>query len=639
MVAKRSSDSALAAPAPKASRRIQPERTSMAEFMVDNLADGEVVHQACLLVTGTCPEFANSSNDYVSVGCQDSMGSHSQLNFSVAHGKWKSLVLLQSGMNELEFKLHHTGGVTFTSYLKVNYQPLLQVPPLHLAIMVAKDSPLVIDCPPAKYGAHSSAHSSLDAAIAKLRTTALMWQALTAEDMRQKGLGRRSFRLEEEWTATTLSLSGIASKGAQSVQMASVPKVHIIRTNNTVDMLRDQNIAQQNSRGHRREHLHKIFTDALKAHGGPFDSSCRPVVAGLILDSHYDIEHDLILGHAALGCHNANGISLGMFGSHTTYSWPRSMDEITSCLKDPSIPGDAVGNDNNECNTMAEACFVGQGAFLHEVGHAFGADHTTGIMARGYSKSWGHAFLPNNAPDHEAKWDLQDALRFKCKPHFRFPGDEPITAAFLDAGITIEVDSAEDGENTLRICSSAGLALVKITERDSTENIVLMGRPLNGVTSEYRITVPDRTDRFLPLEISALALNGKQKLVKDARKLFASSSYISIPGTSIRLRKQSIRSAYMDTEHYNPDDYIEWSVLLRRYSSKGKIVRATSIDLRVGCTFDGAVIYYADGTHANCGPPPPYCIDGGHASESHPLPKNSRITKVELGREWRMGRS
>ena len=77
------------------------------------------------------------------------------------------------------------------------YEPLLQTPPLHLAIMVAKDSPLLVDCPPAKFGAFSTAHSSLDAAVAKFRTTALMWQAQTAEDMRMKSLGRRSFRLEE----------------------------------------------------------------------------------------------------------------------------------------------------------------------------------------------------------------------------------------------------------------------------------------------------------------------------------------------------------------------------------------------------------------------------------------------------------
>lgn len=50
------------------------------------------------------------------------------------------------------------------------------------------------DCPPSKRGGFYSAHADLDGAIAKLRMTAYMWQALTAEDMRSKDLGRRSFR-------------------------------------------------------------------------------------------------------------------------------------------------------------------------------------------------------------------------------------------------------------------------------------------------------------------------------------------------------------------------------------------------------------------------------------------------------------
>jgi hypothetical protein len=89
--------------------------------------------------------------------------------------------------------------------INVLYVPLLQYPPLHLVIMAACDSPLVIDCPPHKRGGISSAHSDLDAAIAKFRMTAYMWQAMTAEDFRQKGVGRRSFRLDEEWAPDTVS--------------------------------------------------------------------------------------------------------------------------------------------------------------------------------------------------------------------------------------------------------------------------------------------------------------------------------------------------------------------------------------------------------------------------------------------------
>ena len=77
--------------------------------------------------------------------------------------------------------------------------------------MIAKDSPLLVDYPPARFGDSSSTPSGLDAAIAKFRMTAYMWQALTAEDLRAKHLGRRSFRLEEEWATDTLSQRSLHS--------------------------------------------------------------------------------------------------------------------------------------------------------------------------------------------------------------------------------------------------------------------------------------------------------------------------------------------------------------------------------------------------------------------------------------------
>jgi hypothetical protein len=113
--------------------------------------------------------------------------------------------------------------------------------------MIAKDSPLLIDCPPQKRGGISSSHSDLDAAINKFRMTAYMWQALTAEDMRVKGLGCRSFRFEEEWTTETLSREfRQGSYDASGSHMRSTAKIHLIRTEKTVAELRDAQVAQQN---------------------------------------------------------------------------------------------------------------------------------------------------------------------------------------------------------------------------------------------------------------------------------------------------------------------------------------------------------------------------------------------------------
>ncbi|CRG83378.1 hypothetical protein PISL3812_00729 [Talaromyces islandicus] len=630
-------------------RRVKPTPVDSNKFRVTNLDDGETVHQTCVLINGESPPQQNEDNtSFASVLSTDQVSSHvphAQTWPVAVHGGWKALVMLSPGVNTLIIKLHHAGGISDTIQISVTYQPLLQLPPLHLAVLVAKDSPLLMDCPPAKFGGISTAHSSIDAAIAKFRVAAYMWQALTAEDMRQKGFGRRSFRLDEEWTPnTTLQKTHQSVHNVPASSMGCVARVHLVRSEKTVAQLRDANVAQQNSRAHSRDALHKYFESALKSHGAPFDTSCQPVVAGMILDSHYDAESALILGHAALGCHKPNGISLGVFGSHLTYSWPRFMEEIPACLTDDTPTGDMVGNDNGECNTMRGACFVGQGAFLHEVGHAFGAQHTTGIMARGYSKHWGRNFLADTGNENEARWDLRDVLKFKLLPHFRLPGEQQlVTADFRAAHITIEgtpdVDDAGDNvqNSTIKISCTAGLAQVTTTHGDDNKTFDFTTDKANNTPKEWLFNnIHEQYNPQQPLRIEVLAMNGKERVV-DAWKLLKQKATQSmrIPHSSIVLHKQSARSDGLD-ENDDEENFIPWAFLLRERGSDGNLYRATSIDLRVGCTMDGARVYFADGHYANCGPMMMHGARhefGGHASERRDVPEGVRVAKVELATE------
>jgi hypothetical protein len=145
--------------------------------------------------------------------------------------------------------------------------------------------------------------------------------------------------------------------------MRSTAKIDIIGSLQTTSELRDTQIVQQNPSAWRKNDLFDYFLDVLKEAGGLFTSSARPVVAGLILDSHYSPTQNLILAHAALGCSNPKGISLSMFGNHLTYSWPRFLEEVPACLTDTRPPGGKVGNDNGECGTMWEACSIGQASW------------------------------------------------------------------------------------------------------------------------------------------------------------------------------------------------------------------------------------------------------------------------------------
>ncbi|KAG9185534.1 hypothetical protein G6011_06865 [Alternaria panax] len=624
-------------------------------LQITNLTDGETIHQRCLLITGTYTLTA-AEGSYIHVATKGASKAESfpEQTWPIAGGNFKALVMLSPGQNMLELAYVCNDCLEHTVEMNVNYIPLLQYPPLHLAIMVATDSPCLIDCPASKAAGLSSAHSDLDAAIAKLRMTAYMWQAMTAEDLRLQGTGRRSFRLDEEWKADTISRDFLNARmdGALHSQdaMRSTAKVNIIRSSRSVNEIRDKEIAQQNPTARRDNDLFDYFLDALKETGGPFASEARPIVAGLILDSHYNVPQNLILGHAALGCHNPDGISLGMFGSHLTYSWPRFLEEVPACLTDVRIPGDKVGNDNGECNTMWEACTIGQGAFLHEVGHAFGSPHRSGIMERGYAQDWPKNFLPRMAysghlctegvlvdpcsTPNKARWNLADALSFRMLPHFRLPIDPTVSEEERHAppeAHTEHIDDGDDGASKIVIESSSGIVRI-------TFNHTEISQPLGWTHNapkriEYtEASLSERFDRSQPLHLHMLAYNGKETTIGNVWKLLASRTFIRIPGSTIRLTKRLAFADENNDEEFNTRRY-EWAQLLHEKGSDGILHRAVSIDLRVGCLWDGGVVTYADGHTSHWGPMRVHGhahTFGGHASEILDLPAGVEIRSVQV---------
>jgi len=111
----------------------------------------------------------------------------------------------------------------YTTHLTLHYLPLLQTPPVHLAVILARDSEGSFEAPPDR-------PNTLDDAISRFRMAAYLWQMYTAEQLfrnfpgaKGQGLGsaRRSFRLEEEWTDDTLSLQ---ESGARRM----TAKIHVV---------------------------------------------------------------------------------------------------------------------------------------------------------------------------------------------------------------------------------------------------------------------------------------------------------------------------------------------------------------------------------------------------------------------------
>ena len=694
---------------PKA-RRVRPTPVEHTRFKATNIEDGEIIHQRCVILTGQyhydtspaslAPGARPIPEDFVSATVTDAFAeSRPAQNWPAKDGQWKVMILLQPGENHVRLDLFKAALFTKNLELKLTHVPMTQIPPLHLAVMVAKDSPLLIDCPPSKRGTSSSAHSSLDAVVAKFRMTAYMWQAMTAEDMREKGFGRLSFRLDEEWGTDTTTIESSRPSRKKGI----VPKVRIIKSESTVAEITAHALPYDHlghpapddmspscpppHRGYSRDNqgLFDKFQAAIHASGDPFASSDRPVVAGLILDSHYDATGRTLYGAAAQARHARNGASLATFGSHLTYSWPRFMEEVPDCLLDSSPCGDMVacgsGLLTDEERTLAVACKSSQGAFLRQVGQAFGTGHTAAFSSKPSldlfggkdAKGWHRNFIAQAERQPHVTWSLRDALRLKGHDHFRAPGLRHSTYTFANglaiSPVQVSLDLDNDGEEQVRIFCQAGLAYYAIFDDDDRIlcKFSAFFKPpaseTDGTTSSYMVTLSsleEHFDRGKPLTVYGLGLNGMEKRMTNLWALLRDLPHIKIPRSSLKLVKRTAEVEEQDDMPPPPlpcnsfvpppppcglfDDFdatsidtgmIHWAVLLSRRGSEGKVASANAIDFRVGCVMDGAVIHYSDGATANCGPASKYdgtpWTFGGHASQKHEL-ADHEIIKVELNK-------
>lgn len=95
--------------------------------------------------------------------------------------------------------------------------------------------------------------------------------------------------------------------------------------------------------------MHEFATEALRDPSAPpcFRSPQGAYVAVLTLDSHWDQDKKLLLGHAALGAGGpvSPGCKIGTFGSHSCWSWPRTLGEVVPAFMDC---GDVVSQEARE---------------------------------------------------------------------------------------------------------------------------------------------------------------------------------------------------------------------------------------------------------------------------------------------------
>ncbi|KAL1957969.1 hypothetical protein VTO42DRAFT_5361 [Malbranchea cinnamomea] len=420
---------------------------------IESISDNSWVHQKVLLVYGQIGDaYRHSVNGTLTViHPHDSFPS---TVWPVRESYFKALVHLVPGPNKIRLDYtpskttHHT---VHSSSININYLPLTNVPPLHLAIVLADDSTGQFDTAPG--GAPSDESSCLDLAIRKFRMAAYLWQAFTGEQMYRNNFGRRCFRFEEEWQTGTLS-----AKDTETGQMRNEATVHIIRVPEAVAALRL----------YAHETLCRVVANAVIKH---FDlkPGQNQYVSALFLDSHWDKECNRITGDLVAGS-SEGAIKMALFGSAGLHSYPSCMEEVVSAFTDcKRTDPEYVASQYGSNWETAASCI---GAHLRETGRLLGCfPRDTGIMGPDYVRfnrsftTW-EPFRSGTKSQglrlclsaDEADWHRLDVLRFRFHPLFRLPSDAQVPDD------SVEVWPVENDK--ILVTSGSGVAFVEIFVED-----------------------------------------------------------------------------------------------------------------------------------------------------------------------------
>lgn len=552
-----------------------------------------------LLVHGTIGDSTQHALDGTLTVCRldDNFPS---ISWPVSSSHFKALVYLHPGPNKLRFefsspKLSNSGSSNpiHASYVTVHMLPMMNAPPLQLAILLAKDSPGTFDAPPTRIDREGN---GLETAVRKFRMAAYLWQAFTAEQMWRNKLGRRAFRFEEEWTTGSAN-----HRDRENGTMRSEARIHIIRCDKTLAELRDLNKAQQYDQATDKDALFGIASDAIKDYFNPLPGQ-KLYVSVLLLDAHWDSLTGTVAGHAALGGGDGD-LQLAVFGSHCLQSYPNSFEEVVPAFTD-CTPTDTnfVANDCNEAGSSWEACNIGIGAHMHETGHLFGCPHQdSGVMLRDYvvlnrtfvvreayctrTKSKGGLALQGD----ECTWHRLDCLRFRAHPAFRLPNDPPMHSDSSVQAFPIE------GNNVLAVAAT-GVSFVEIYGEGDDICRAWIEYPADQGPSSRQVTLNEQDIRArLPeqkrkgsVKLSIKSHGGGSLDIDDFKRFTSKDSCVKLPNGKSAFQSQKLGFSQM--EGSQPQQVI--------FTTSKKQSRALSrVTVYHGGSMDGLEFVYDDGTN------------------------------------------
>ncbi|KAL8862561.1 MAG: hypothetical protein Q9178_001059 [Gyalolechia marmorata] len=560
-----------------------------------SITDNSWVNQKILLIYGQIADPSHKALDGTLTVY------HHQDNFPVtmwpvSDSHFKALVHLSSGPNRLRFDFHNSSIPAQSSWMNINFLPATTSPPIQLVILLGKDSPGTFDAVPERMQREGN---DLDIALRKFRMAAYLWQAFTGEQMYRNGFGRRCFRFEEEWQSGTLTF-----RDAESGQMRSEAKIHVVRSEKTVRELRDLNLAQQYEKATRKGDLFSIAMEAMKGYFKPMQGQ-KQYVSVLLLDAHWDSKSKVVTGHAALGG-GSNEIQLAIFGSQALQSYPSCLEEVVPAFTDCTRTDTKfVANDCNESGSNWEAANIGIGAHLHEVGHLLGCPHQeSGIMLRDYvtfnrtftcrepystrTKSPGMGLT---LPKDECGWHRLDTLRFRFHPCFRTPADSQITG-----DESVRVWPVDNGK--VIVTAPTGIHFVEIfSNGDDTCHNWIEYSNVDGLSNcpprQVVLTEEDLLSRLASdkrqkhLKLSIHSVGQGNHTVEDFTQLKSKSSAVKLPNGQTGFKSSQLGTSQQTGSR--PEQ-----VILESAMKQTKLL--TSIKVYHGFALDGMEFFYEDST-------------------------------------------
>ncbi|KAK6608967.1 zinc metalloproteinase [Botrytis cinerea] len=409
-----------------------------------------------------------------------------------------------------------------SSFLTLHMLPTLTNPPLQLVILLGKDSPGTFDAVPSRIEREGN---GLDTAIRKFRMAAYLWQAFTAEQMYRNKLGRRTFRFEEEWITGTSNY-----RDREAGTMRSEAKIHVIRSSKTVAELRHLDVAQQNENGARRGDLFSFASEDVKNYFKPQPGQ-KQYVTVLLLDAHWEKQHNMITGHAALGG-GGGELQLAIFGSQALQSYPSTLEEVQ------------LGGCQHRNRPFVWMPHQENGVMLRDY-VTLNRSFTTREPYSTRTRSKGGLVLPRD----ECTWHRLDTLRFRSHPSFALPTDPP--RANDDS---VQVWPVDNG--SVIITAASGVAFLEIFTdgEDLCHNWQEFGdgndngpiqRQISLTEQDLRNQLPEDR-RKSKLKISVKSFAGGSHDVDDFAQLVSKASRLKLKNGQMGFRSSKLGASQMD---------------------------------------------------------------------------------------------